>query len=260
MLESDLNDQNSFANKLTDERYREFAASFNFTASTKTVQTDAQLDKMIGLYDTSITNLNGSLAEETRYYKAIIGTVTNADQLLRNDRTRAYIFQVFNIDEKTYSYAHIKGLMTSDVNDPNSYINQNYGAAYNDAVEKLTMKGNIELHAQVTARITAIDTDLAGTGLTAEERTKLEAEKVTRQNQLTQLEAVLPPKDQWDAKLAAIKAEQTTLSNAVTQYNKMAQIANAFEFKNDGTVDAGGAQTADKLKAITDLILAAHRV
>ncbi|WP_425624298.1 DUF1217 domain-containing protein [Agrobacterium radiobacter] len=252
VLDSDLNDQNSFANKLTDERYREFAAAFNFSSSTKTVQTDAQLDKMIGLYDTSITNLNSSLAEETRYYKAIIGTVTNADQLLRNDRTRAYIFQVFGVDEKTYSYAHIKGLMTSDVNDPNSYINQKYGAAYNDAVEKLTMKGNIELHAQVTTRITAIDTELAGTGLTNEERTKLEAEKVTRQDQLTQLEAVLPPKDEWEAKLAAIKAEQTTLSNTVTQYNKMAQIANAFEFKNDGTVTAGGAQTADNLKAITD--------
>ncbi|MGG2476593.1 DUF1217 domain-containing protein, partial [Rhizobium sp. BR5] len=71
---------------------------------------------------------------------------------------RAYIFQVFGVDEKTYSYAHIKGLMTSDVSDPDSYINQKYGAAYNDAVEKLTMKGNIELHGQVTARITAIDT------------------------------------------------------------------------------------------------------
>lgn len=252
VLDSDLNDQNSFANKLTDERYREFAAAFNFTSSTKTVQTEAQLDKMIGLYDTSITDLNDSLAEETRYYKAIIGTVTNVDQLLRNDRTRAYIFQVFGVDEKTYSYAHIKGLMTSDINDPDSYINQKYGAAYNDAVEKLTMKGNIELHAQVTARITAIDTELAGTGLTNEERTKLEAEKVTRQDQLTQLEAVLPPKDEWEAKLAAIKAEQTTLSNTVTQYNKMAQIANAFEFKNDGTVTAGGAQTADNLKAFTD--------
>ncbi len=252
VLDSDLNDQNSFANKLTDERYREFAAAFNFTSSTKTVQTEAQLDKMIGLYDTSITDLNDSLAEETRYYKAIIGTVTNVDQLLRNDRTRAYIFQVFGVDEKTYSYAHIKGLMTSDINDPDSYINQKYGAAYSDAVEKLTMKGNIELHAQVTARITAIDTELAGTGLTNEERTKLEAEKVTRQDQLTQLEAVLPPKDEWEAKLAAIKAEQTTLSNTVTQYNKMAQIANAFEFKNDGTVTAGGAQTADNLKAFTD--------
>lgn len=252
VLDSDLNDQNSFANKLTDERYREFAAAFNFTSSTKTVQTEAQLDKMIGLYGTSITDMNDSLAEETRYYKAIIGTVTNVDQLLRNDRTRAYIFQVFGIDEKTYSYAHIKGLMTSDVSDPDSYINQKYGAAYNDAVEKLAMKGNIELHAQVTARITAIDTELAGTGLTNEERTKLEAEKVTRQDQLTQLEAVLPPQDEWDAKLAAIKAEQTTLSNTVTQYNRMAQIANAFEFKNDGTVTAGGAQTADNLKALTD--------
>ncbi|MGP4723160.1 DUF1217 domain-containing protein [Agrobacterium deltaense] len=252
VLESDLNDQNSFANKLTDERYREFAAAFNFTTSTKTVQTEAQLDKMIGLYDTSITDLDDSLAEETRYYKAIVGTVTNVDQLLRNDRTRAYIFQVFGIDEKTYSYAHIKGLMTSDINDPDSYINQKYGAAYNDAVEKLTMKGNIELHAQVTARITAIDTELAGTGLTAEERTALEAEKVTRQDQLTQLEAVLPPQDEWEAKLAAIKAEQTTLTSTVTQYNKMAQLATAFEFKNDGTVTAGQAQTADNLKALTD--------
>ncbi len=252
VLESDLNDQNSFANKLTDERYREFAAAFNFTASTKTVQTEAQLDKMIGLYGTSITDMDDSLAEETRYYKAIIGTVTNVDQLLQNDRARAYIFQVFSIDEKTYTYSHIRGLMTSDIADPDSYLNQKFGAAYNDAVEKLTTKGNIELHAEVTARIAAIDTSLAGTELTDEQRTALEAEKVTRQDQLTQLEAVLPPKSEWEAKLAAITAEQTTLSNAVTQYNKMAQLAAAFEFKNDGTVAAGGAQKADNIKVMTD--------
>ncbi|NTZ90117.1 DUF1217 domain-containing protein [Agrobacterium tumefaciens] len=256
VLESDLNDQNSFANKLTDERYREFAAAFNFTASTKTVQTEAQLDKMIGLYGTSISDLDNSLSEETRYYKAIIGSVTNVDQLLQNDRTRAYIFQVFSIDEKTYTYAHIKGLMTSDIADPDSYLNQKFGTAYNDAVEKLAMKGNIELHGQVTARITAIDTSLAGTDLTAEQRTALEAEKVTRQDQLTQLEAVLPPKSEWQAKLAAITAEQTTLSNAVTQYNKMAQLAAAFEFKNDGTVAAGGAQKADNVKVMTDAYIA----
>ncbi|MBS4104699.1 hypothetical protein KFZ73_26145, partial [Tsukamurella paurometabola] len=116
----------------------------------------------------------------------------------------------------------------------------------------LTMKGNIELHAEVTARIAAIDTSLAGTELTDEQRTALEAEKVTRQDQLTQLEAVLPPKSEWEAKLAAITAEQTTLSNAVTQYNKMAQLAAAFEFKNDGTVAAGGAQKADNIKVMTD--------
>ncbi|MCZ7462972.1 DUF1217 domain-containing protein [Rhizobium rhizogenes] len=256
VLESDLNDQNSFANKLTDERYREFAAAFNFTASTKTVQTEAQLDKMIGLYGTSISDLDNSLSEETRYYKAIIGSVTNVDQLLQNDRARAYIFQVFSIDEKTYTYAHIRGLMTSDIADPDSYLNQKFGAAYNDAVEKLAMKGNIELHGQVTARITAIDTSLAGTDLTTEQRTALEAEKVTRQDQLTQLEAVLPPKSDWQAKLAAITAEQTTLSNTVTQYDKLAQLAAAFEFKNDGTVAAGGAQKADNVKVMTDAYIA----
>ena len=30
VLDSDLNDQNSFANKLTDKRYADFVASYNF--------------------------------------------------------------------------------------------------------------------------------------------------------------------------------------------------------------------------------------
>ncbi|MDS7596328.1 DUF1217 domain-containing protein [Agrobacterium tumefaciens] len=255
VLESDLNDDNSFANKLSDERYRQFAAAFNFTSSTASVQTEAQLDKMIGLYDTSISDLDDSLAEETRYYKAMMGTVTSVDQVLRNDRLRAYVFQVFSIDESTYSYAHIKGLMTSDIDDPDSYLNQKYGAAFESAVEKLTTKGNIELHAQVTTRIAAIDTELQDATLTAEERAELEEEKTTRQDQLTQLEAVLPPQDEWEATLAAIKAEQSKLTSIVNQYNSMAQIAAAFEFKNDGTVAAGEAQNADNLKVMTDAYL-----
>lgn len=255
VLESDLNDDNSFANKLSDERYRQFAAAFNFTSSTASVQTEAQLDKMIGLYDTSISDLDDSLAEETRYYKAMMGTVTSVDQVLRNDRLRAYVFQVFSIDESTYSYAHIKGLMTSDIDDPDSYLNQKYGAAFESAVEKLTTKGNIELHAQVTTRIEAIDTELQDATLTAEERAELEEEKTTRQDQLTQLESVLPPQDEWEATLAAIKAEQSKLTSIVNQYNSMAQIAAAFEFKNDGTVAAGEAQNADNLKVMTDAYL-----
>lgn len=69
----------------------------------------------------------------------------------------------------------------------------------------------------------------------------------------------MPPQDEWEAKLAAIKAEQTTLTSTVTQYNKMAQLATAFEFKNDGTVTAGQAQTADNLKALTDAYIGSAR-
>lgn len=77
--------------------------------------------------------------------------------------------------------------MTSDVDDPDSYLNQKYDAAYSDAVTKLTTKSNIELHAQVTSRIEAIDTELQDATLTTEERAALEEEKTTRQDQLTQL-------------------------------------------------------------------------
>ncbi len=91
------------------------------------MQTEAQLDKMIGLYDASITNLNDSLAEE----RGITSDHRHGHQCrsvaAQRPSTRAYIFQVFGVDEKTYSYAHIKGLMTSDVSDPDSYINQKYG-------------------------------------------------------------------------------------------------------------------------------------
>jgi hypothetical protein len=261
VLESDLNDDNSFANKLSDERYREFAAAFNFTKSTATVQTEAQLDEMIGLYSSSITDLDDSLAEETRYYGIVIDTISNVDQLLNNDRMRAYVFQVFDIDESTYSRAHIRGLLTSDLDDPDSYINQKYGADYTDAVEKLATKANIELHGQVETRITAIDTALAGTSLTAEERTALEAERVTRVDQLDQLEAVLPPEAEWQDTLAAINAEQTKLTSIVNQYNSLAEMAGAFEFNNDGSVTPGSAQSDENTGLMKDAyLLSAPRV
>lgn len=251
VLESDLNDENSFANKLTDERYRNFAEAFNFSTSTVSVQTEAQLDEMIGLYSQTLQSQDDSLAEETRYFNTMMGTVTSVDQVLQNSRLRAYVFQVFGIDEKTFSYSYVKGLMSSDVNDPDSYINQQYGAAYTTAVEKLTTKGNIDLHAQVTARVAVIDGKLADAATDADTRAALETERTERLSQLQQLEAVLPPQADWEATLASINAEATKLRATVNQFNKMSLLANAFEFANDGTVAAGGAMTAENLKAVT---------
>ena len=53
VLDSDLSDANSFANKLSDKRYREFASAFPFgttNTDTKTAQSANQIDDMIGLY------------------------------------------------------------------------------------------------------------------------------------------------------------------------------------------------------------------
>ena len=123
VLESDITDPNSFANKLTDERYRGFASAFSFTASTAVAQTDAQLDEVIGLYSATAANAGAAIQEETRYYNIVVDTVTGVDQFLNNDRMRGYMFTAFGINPDTYSRPLIRGVLTSDLSDPASYFN-----------------------------------------------------------------------------------------------------------------------------------------
>ncbi len=123
VLDSDLSDANSFANKLTDERYRGFVSAFSFSASTAVAQSDAQLDEVIGLYSATAANAGAAIQEETRYYDIVIDTVTGVDQLLNNDRLRNYMFTAFGIDPATYSRAVVRGVLSSDLDDPASYFN-----------------------------------------------------------------------------------------------------------------------------------------
>lgn len=147
VLESDLTDDNSFVNLLTDTKYRTFAQSFSFTGGdTAVVQSDFQLDEMIGLYTATMNNAGKAQQEETRYYNIVIDSVTNVDKLLQNDRMRSYIFTAFGIDESTYSYAVVRGSLTSDLNDPDSYVNTTFTAAINDYSAKIA-----EANAQIAS-------------------------------------------------------------------------------------------------------------
>ena len=73
MLESDLSDDNSYANMLTDDRYQNFARAFSFSQSTEVVQSDAQEDALIGLYNQSVSNIDTKMVQETRYYDTMMG-------------------------------------------------------------------------------------------------------------------------------------------------------------------------------------------
>ncbi|MCV3735455.1 DUF1217 domain-containing protein (plasmid) [Rhizobium sp. TRM96647] len=128
VLESDLSDENSFVNRLTDTRYREFAQAFSFAEETAVAQSDAQMDDIIGLYTAAMANAGAVQTEETRYYNIVIDSVTNVDQLLNNDRLRDYMFSAFDIDPETYSREKVRGALTSDLDDPNSYVNTTFGA------------------------------------------------------------------------------------------------------------------------------------
>lgn len=123
VLESDLTDTDSFANKLTDQRYRQFAASFQFSSDTAVAQTKRQVDSVIDSFKQTKVDEAESVATETAYYKSRIGSITSVDQLLGDERVRNYVLNAFNLDTKYWSRDHLTSVLTSDLDDPASYVN-----------------------------------------------------------------------------------------------------------------------------------------
>jgi hypothetical protein len=168
VLDSDLTDPNSFVNLLTDDRYREFATAFSFEAATSVAQTDAQLDAVIGLYTSTAANAGNAIKEETRYYNIVIDTVTSVDQLLNNDRMRNYVFTAFGVNESTYSRENIKKVLSSDVNDPASYVNTTYIPYVQD----------------LAAKVSAANTQISSGGLSDAQKASLRSQITVWQGQI----------------------------------------------------------------------------
>ena len=124
VLESDLSDENSFANKLSDERYRNFAASFQFSAAKTDLQTDSQQSILLEKYEASLTAQSDTLEAEAFYYEAMIDKVTNVSGLVNNSRLMTVALDSVGIDGAYYTKDHLTKILTSDTSDPNSYVNQ----------------------------------------------------------------------------------------------------------------------------------------
>lgn len=78
VLESDLSDVNSFANKLVDKRYREFAGAFSFGAATApVVQTASQRDLVVEAYGERVSRSAPIAARAAGQLEAAIGRATS---------------------------------------------------------------------------------------------------------------------------------------------------------------------------------------
>ncbi|CAH0339765.1 DUF1217 domain-containing protein [Rhizobium sp. CECT 9324] len=124
VLESDLSESSSFANVLSDDRYRNFAAAFQFTGQTKDSQTSAQETKLLALLDEQLVAENDAIETETYYYESVIDTVTSADNLVKNTRLFNYVLDAYGIDGTYYTKEHFTKILTSDLSDSASYVNQ----------------------------------------------------------------------------------------------------------------------------------------
>lgn len=134
VLESDLTDTSSFANLLTDTRYKTLAAAYDF-GSTKTseiVQTPTQIDSLIDTYEQTIEDNDSQLKADTAYFTAVAQTFTNVDDLFKNTRARDYVFTTFGIDPNTFDYDTLRSVITSDITDAGSYINSVVAPQVND--------------------------------------------------------------------------------------------------------------------------------
>ncbi|WP_377295937.1 DUF1217 domain-containing protein [Rhizobium sp. SGZ-381] len=207
VLESDLSDDNSFANKLTDHRYRDFATAFNFSSEEKAAQSSTQVDAMVGLYTSTMVSQGNAVTTETNYFNAMMGEIGSVDDLLNNDRLRSYLFTSYGVSDSYYSRSFLRGVLSSDTGDSASYINQTLGPE-RDALN---------------AQVADAQTRLAAATTTAE-KTKINTE---------------------------ISGYESKLSGLQTYYD----MADAFNFKADGTTPAGGAQTAVQKETINDLYL-----
>ncbi|KGF68083.1 hypothetical protein LL06_18505 [Hoeflea sp. BAL378] len=134
VLESDLTDTSSFANLLSDVRYKTLAAAYDFggTVTGEIVQTTSQIDDLIGTYEQTIENNDAVLKQETNYFTAVAGSFTQVDDLFRNTRARDYVFSTFGIDPETFDYDTIRSVITSNVADPDSYVNAVLAPQVND--------------------------------------------------------------------------------------------------------------------------------
>ncbi|MBY6135233.1 DUF1217 domain-containing protein [Leisingera sp. XS_AS12] len=179
VLESDLSDPDSFANKLSNPKFADFAAQFNFAAppeydnsiqsllaeygkhpdglaSAEDLLADEKLlaavvetfdlerthpDFLLRVFNSDTTDPNSFVnqLEDTRYRTASaafgfgwpdINTFTSPDQLLHNPDLLAHSLDLFYLSDRGEDY--LRQVLESDLDDPNSFVNQPDNVAYRD--------------------------------------------------------------------------------------------------------------------------------
>lgn len=282
VLESDLNDNASFVNKLADKRYLEFAKAFHFLADggvdvgLTTAQDSADADAMIGLYSQQRIGKGETAAAQTAYYQSRIGSITSVDQLLSDERLFKYALTAHGLDASIASVSAIRNVLTSDLSDPNSVANlygtkyQNLAAAFSFEADGSVVPGGSAQTSEQASQTMLAYYETTGT----DESPAAAAFKVDYFNDL--MAGVTNVDDLVDnaflrsmvATAAGLDPVLTTaakvreilvsdLSDPNSAANKSAAlkaVAQAFNFNTDGSLDSGvAAQNPGQAKTLTDL-------
>ncbi|MCO6186899.1 DUF1217 domain-containing protein [Rhizobium sp. L1K21] len=141
VLESDLTDSSSFANRLSDSRYRDFAIAYQASAQSKTLMSSAQTDAMIEDYGDYSDRLEETIGSETRYYKVMNDSqyVQNVDQFIANSRLRDYTLEAYGLNPSTFDNTFLRELLVSSPADTDTQL-QNYITTAQDKIDAAQAK------------------------------------------------------------------------------------------------------------------------
>ncbi|PDT37151.1 hypothetical protein CO671_07925 [Rhizobium sp. M10] len=279
VLESDLTDPDSYANKLSDTRYREFAAAFNFNAPEKDVQTDAQEDELIGLYKQSFVDADKAAATESTYYSNNIDSVQTVDDLVNNTRLRTYVLKTFKIDPTYASKDFLRQVLTSDLSDPTSIVNTQGGDKYKalaaqfsfnadgtvtgtaqTAAQKASVIETYTLNSQSVIIDNSVGSDVYYVGKTAAEYNKAyytaKIGTITNVDDLvadSRLTSYIKTAYSMGADFTAAALRTVLTDPSYAQLMGFTNVYNAFNFKSDGstsnTARVQSVEQANQLKS-----------
>lgn len=129
VLQSDLSDPDSFANKLSDPRFKAFAQDYNFNATGGVKETltyaqeQSQESDTVDLYSQARATRGTTAAADAAYYASQIGAVDSVDDLIGNSRLFSFALTAYGIDSDLASKDFIRNVLTSDLGDPGSLAN-----------------------------------------------------------------------------------------------------------------------------------------
>ena len=129
-LKEGVSSPESFANKLTDRRYAEFVAAFNFqkygeqATSYNRAQVDVPKNFASRVELGALSAGFAGYATETAYYLTHIGQVKSIDDLMADSRLLMYAMAGFGLDSVTEPADKVRAMLEGGVSDPNSPANK----------------------------------------------------------------------------------------------------------------------------------------
>lgn len=129
-LKEGVSDPESFANKLTDKRYAEFVASYNFekygelATSYNRTQHDVPKNFATQVVLGPVQSGFAEYSAETGYYLKNIQNVESVDDLMADNRLLTYAMAAFGLDSVTEPPARVREMLEGGVSDPESPANK----------------------------------------------------------------------------------------------------------------------------------------